>query len=84
MDNHFEHNPLDFVGVVDANNVYVGIADRAAFDLIAAPCVDHGEQQNGHVLTKKIGNFGADEVTVVFQHWLKSTAGYAVQRKVDR
>jgi hypothetical protein len=37
-----------------------------------APCQDAGENENGHVLVKQIGNHGKDEVTVIFQHWIKS------------
>jgi hypothetical protein len=67
----FESKPIEFVSVATPTTVYVGIAKREDFDRIAAPCTDHGENDNGHVLTKKVGGFGADEVTVVFQHWIK-------------
>lgn len=63
---------LDFIGVVDERTVFVGIADREAFDKIALPVFDDGENENGHVLTKTVGTFGSGEVTVVFQYWLKS------------
>jgi len=52
--------------------VYVGVADRKTFDKIGAPCQDAGENENGHVLVKQVGNHGANEVTVIFQHWIKS------------
>ncbi len=31
-----------------------------------------GENENGHVLVKQVGNHGDNEVTVIFQHWIKS------------
>ena len=68
----FERNPQTFVGCVGPTLVYVGIADRKTFDEIGAPCQDAGENENGHVLVKQVGNHGQDEVTVIFQHWLKS------------
>ena len=51
---------------------YVGVADRKTFDEIGAPCQDAGENENGHVLVKQIGDQGKDEVAVIFQHWIKS------------
>jgi len=68
----FEHNPQTFVGCMGSTLVYVGVADRKTFDKIGAPCQDAGENENGHVLAKQIGNHGKDEVTVIFQHWIKS------------
>ena len=68
----FERNPQTFVGCVGPTLVYVGVADRKTFDEIGAPCQDAGENENGHVLAKQIGSHGKDEVTVVFQHWIKS------------
>lgn len=65
----------NFIGVASETLVYVGVADRAAFDRIGVPVRDHGENENGHVLSKTVGNFGRDEVTVIFQHWLKPAAG---------
>jgi len=46
--------------------------NRKTFDEIGAPCEDAGENENGHVLVKQVGNHGKDEVTVIFQHWIKS------------
>lgn len=66
-----EHKPVQFVTVANPTIVYVGIADRGDFDKIAKPCHDHGESDNGHVLTKVVGNYGDDEVTIIFQHWLR-------------
>lgn len=74
----FVHNPLQFVGVATPTLVYVGIADRADFDRIAAPCVDHGAKEGGHVLTKTVGNLGTDEVSVVFQYWILSLTADAI------
>jgi hypothetical protein len=28
--------------------------------------------ESGHVLVKQVSNHGKDEVTVIFQHWIKS------------
>lgn len=78
----FEHNPQLFVGVADARLVYVSLADRGDFDKIGAPCHDHGESENGHVLSKQAGNHGADEVTVVFQYWLTSLTVDALRQGV--
>jgi hypothetical protein len=71
VDKLSEHRPMNFVGVADARLVYVGIANRADFDKIGAPC-QNIENENSHILVKNIGGFEADTVTVVFQHWLKS------------
>ena len=68
----FERNPQTFVGCVGPTLVYVGIASRKTFDEIGAPCQDAGENENGHVLVKQVGDWGKDEVTVIFQHWIKS------------
>jgi hypothetical protein len=72
MAERFERNPQTFVGCVGPTLVYVGVADRKTFDEIGAPCQDAGENENGHVLTKQIGNHGDNEVTVIFQHWIKA------------
>jgi hypothetical protein len=68
----FERNPQTFVGCMGSTLVYVGVADRKTFDEIGAPCQDAGENEYGHVLVKQIGNHGKDEVTVIFQYWIKS------------
>lgn len=73
----FEHNPQTFVGPTpNGKHVFVGVGDRAKFDAIALPCIDHGENKRGQVLTKTIE---ANGCCVVFQHWIKSLtmAGYA-------
>src|SRR5712691_11523349 len=72
MAERFEHNPQTFVGCMGSTLVYVGVADRKTFDKIGAPCQDAGENEKGHVLAKQIGNHGKDEVTVIFQHGIKS------------
>jgi hypothetical protein len=70
MSDRFEHNPQMFVGVFPSGKyVFVGIAKRDDFDKIALPCVDHGQHDNGHVLSKSLR---ADGVEIVFQYWLKS------------
>ena len=68
----FEHNPQTFVGCVGPTLVYVGIANRKTFDEIGAPCEDRGENENGHVLVKTVGDLGTKEVTVIFQYWIKA------------
>lgn len=65
----FESKPRNFVGVAAARLIYVGVEKRADFDKIDLPCVDHGQKDRGHVLTKTLGNL-TTEVSVVFQHWL--------------
>jgi hypothetical protein len=72
MAERFERNPQTFVGCMGPTLVYVGVADRKAFDRIGVPCQDAGENENGHVLVKQVGNHGANEVTVIFQHWIKA------------
>ena len=81
MAERFEHNPQTFVGCMGSTLVYVGVADRKTFDKIGAPCQDAGENENGHVLAKQIGNHGKDEVTVIFQHWIKSRTLDATNRR---
>ncbi len=72
MAERLEHNPRTFVGCMGSTLVYVGVADRKTFDKIGAPCQDAGENENGHVLVKQVGNHGDNEVTVIFQHWIKA------------
>ena len=72
MAERFEHDPQTFVGCVGSTLVYVCIGNRQTFDEIGAPCQDAGENENGHVLVKQVGDWGKDEVTVIFQHWIKS------------
>jgi hypothetical protein len=72
MAERFEHNPQTFVGCMGSMLVYVGVADRKTFDKIGAPCQDAGENENGHVLVKRVGDHGDNEVTVIFQYWIKS------------
>jgi hypothetical protein len=64
-----EHRPQTFVGVTTPTLIYVGIADREAFDRIAAPCTDHGQKPTGHVLSKSVDN---GSVLVVFQYWINN------------
>ncbi|SRR5258706_9228463 len=72
MSERFERNPQTFVGCVGPTLVYVGVAVRKTFDEIGAPCQDAGENENGHVLVKKVGDHGDNAVTVIFQHWIKA------------
>ncbi len=66
MSERFEHNPQTFVGCMGPTSVFVGIANRKTFDEIGAPCQDAGENENGHVLVKRVGDHGENEVTVIF------------------
>jgi hypothetical protein len=72
MAERFEYNPQTFVGCAGPKVVYVGVASRKTFDEIGAPCEDAGENENGHVLVKTVGELGTRPVTVIFQHWIKS------------
>lgn len=80
---HFEHRPQEFVGVTTPTLIYIGVKDRADFDKIASPLHDAGENERGHVLVKRIGDLDGKNVTIIFQHWLKSltTAGYTALRE---
>lgn len=60
-------NERDYVGLGDGRLIYILIAKREEFDRIALPATDHGETENGHVLSKSIDK---DGLYVVFQHWL--------------
>jgi hypothetical protein len=71
----FEHRPQDFVGIADGHLIYIGVGKREDFDKIAAPLIDHGENERGHVLSKTVKG---DGVQVVFQYWLKSLTTDAV------
>jgi hypothetical protein len=70
---------MEFVGVSTPTLIYIGVKDRADFDKIAAPLHDAGENERGHVLVKRVGEFDGKNVTIIFQHWLKSltSAGMA-------
>lgn len=60
----------DYVGVYPGGTlVYILMKNREEFDFLALPVTDHGEDNNGHVLSKSLA---ADGVHVVFQYWLKS------------
>jgi hypothetical protein len=74
----FESKPTDFVGIAGPTLVYIGVAKREDFDKLAAPCVDHGQTRDGHVLTKQVGSFASGDVTVIFQHWLNQLSIDAV------
>lgn len=73
MSERLEHRPMDYINVLEGGElIYVGFADRAAFDRIALPCTDHGENDRGHLLTKSL--FATDDsgIHIVFQYFLKS------------
>ncbi len=70
-DDHFQCEPIEFVGVTTPTLIYIGVKDRADFDKIALPLQDHGAGPNGHVLSKRLGEFTRGTPTIVFQHWLK-------------
>jgi hypothetical protein len=70
MSERLEHRPTDFVGVTpNGKFIFVGMAKREEFDKIAATVTDHGQDANGHVLSKAIEG---DGIYVIFQYWLKS------------
>lgn len=69
---HYEHRPQEFVGVSTPTLIYIGVADRDDFDKIALPCLDNGPNERGHVLVKRVGDFGGRKPTIIFQHWLLS------------
>ncbi len=70
MTERLEHDPQVFVGIMPSGTaVFVGVAKRDEFDRLALPCLDHGENDSGHVLSKSLE---ADGVRIVFQYWLKS------------
>lgn len=80
----YESRPADFVHVIPGGTlIYIGIADRAAFDLIAHPCSDI-DNENGHVLVKSFDDAGG--VMIVIQHWLKSltTDAFLARRSKQR
>lgn len=59
------HDIGTFVGVPLPSLIYIGVADRAAFDLIDRPETDHRPKQN--LLTKSVEQDGC---IVTLQHWL--------------
>ena len=76
----YESRPLEFVSVTTPTLIFIGVDDRADFDKIALPLQDSGQNERGHVLVKRLGDFSGDKPTIVFQHWLLSptTEGYRV------
>lgn len=72
--------PLEFVAVSEPRLVYVGVADREAFDKLDLPLVDHGEsEKSGHVLSKSCDD---GRVRIVFQYWLKNVALPSEERRL--
>lgn len=58
-----------YVGVADPRLVYVLLEDRAEFDKIGLVAEDHPEnERGGRCISKTIK---ADDVMVVFQHWIR-------------
>jgi hypothetical protein len=76
--------PRDFVGISSPELVYIGVRDREKFDSIALPVTDHGVQKHGHVLSKQLGSLRSGEVTVIFQHWLKSLTVEAMMADAEQ
>jgi hypothetical protein len=77
MSERLEHRPADYINVLEGGElIYIGFADRAAFDRIALPCTDHGEKDHGHVLTKSLDAGG---IYIVFQYFLKSRTIEAIR-----
>lgn len=69
MSDRLEHNPQVFAVVMPSGRlVYVSLAKREEFDRLPLPCTDHGEDRNGHILSKALD---ADGVRIVFQFWQK-------------
>ena len=69
-----EQPARDVVTVAAPSLIYVALAQRADFDRIALPLVDHGAGAIGHVLTKTAT---AGLCFVVFQFWLQRPAAAA-------
>lgn len=80
----FEHRPQEYVGVTTPTLIYVGVKSREDFDKIAAPLHDAGENERGHVLVKRVGDLDGRNVTIIFQHWLKSLTSAGMQRLRER
>jgi hypothetical protein len=72
----------DCVGPVPGSNVvYVIVGDRAKFDQIDRPMIDHSTRRTGmRVLSKTVGNpnSSSDEGLVIFQYWIN---GAGVERE---
>ncbi|MCC8949321.1 hypothetical protein H8A97_30520 [Bradyrhizobium sp. Arg62] len=67
----------NFVGVYSGGTaVYVIMKRRDEFDLLAIPAEDHGENENGHILSKSID---ADGVSIIFQFVLKERTPEALR-----
>lgn len=76
------HGPYDAISVLHGRLIYISIADRAAFDKIAAPCIDRGQKDYGHVLTKTIEQSRAgDTVEVTFRYHINRLSDAALLRR---
>lgn len=71
----------DHVAIGDGKLIYILVAKRCEFDLIALPVIDNGEQENGHVLTKSLDK---DGIYIVFQHWLKERTIEAIREDNEK
>lgn len=60
-------NDSNYVNIADGKLIYVLVAKRDEFDRIDLAVTDHGEGENGHVLSKSLSK---DGMYIVFQHWL--------------
>lgn len=67
---HFSHASVGvFPLSASSGNVYVVLKDRAAFNAIAVPMVDHGLRDDGnHCLSKEVEGQGQ---TIIFQYWIE-------------
>lgn len=67
----------DYVGPVPGSKiVYVIVGDRAKFDMIDLPEMDHLPQPHGHCLSKVAGSMSDPQnMAVIFQHWLNHGEG---------
>ncbi|QOZ25326.1 hypothetical protein [Bradyrhizobium sp. CCBAU 51753] len=73
---------FDFVGVYPGGTlIYVLMRKRDEFDLIALPVKDHGENDNGHVLSKTLCD---GSMHIVFQFWLKERTIETIRADQDK
>lgn len=74
-------NEHDYVGTPYPGLTYVLVAKREQFDLISLPLTDHGENDQGHVLSKAMDK---DGIYIVFQHWLKERTIEAIREDNEK
>ena len=64
----------NWASVASPSYVYVGIVDRAEFDKLALPVIDHGTTNAARPLLTKTAYHGNDaRVSICFQHWYGPT-----------